>query len=167
MERLRANISATALANARPRRSVWSMPRWIARRSRFGSSEVEGEIAITAPSDVLAEARLVWREDMHALSAFVAPRTAASPAAHDPPFCPENRRRLLFNDVVLYLRASGYGGGYLFIDDIENLVDQMARKARIEFAKEFALCTIRPGYARTQSTASFPVSLPRTNKPPS
>lgn len=59
-------------------------------------------------------------------------------------------RTLLFNDVVLYLRASGYEGGYLFIDDIENLVDQMARKARIEFAKEFALCTIRPGYANTE-----------------
>lgn len=59
-------------------------------------------------------------------------------------------RSLLFNDVVNYLRAAGFSGGYLFIDDIENLVDQMARKARIEFAKEFALCTIRPGYANTE-----------------
>ena len=57
---------------------------------------------------------------------------------------------LLFNDVVIYLRTAGYAGGYLFIDDIENLVDQMARKARIQFAKEFALCTIRPGYANTE-----------------
>ncbi|MBX9792296.1 MAG: hypothetical protein K2Y37_25635 [Pirellulales bacterium] len=56
-------------------------------------------------------------------------------------------RTLLFNDIVNYLRAAGYGGGYLFIDDIENLVDQMARKERIEFAKEFGLCTVRPGYA--------------------
>jgi hypothetical protein len=47
------------------------------------------------------------------------------------------------------LRAAGYAGGYLFIDDIENLVDQMARKDRIEFAKEFGLCTVRPGYANT------------------
>jgi hypothetical protein len=58
-------------------------------------------------------------------------------------------RQFLFNDIVLYLRASGFAGGYLFIDDIENLVDQMARRDRIEFAKEFGLCTVRPGYANT------------------
>ena len=58
-------------------------------------------------------------------------------------------RGFLFNDVVLYLRAAGFQGGYLFIDDIENLVDQMARRHRLEFAKEFALCTVRPGYANT------------------
>lgn len=58
-------------------------------------------------------------------------------------------RTLLFNDVVNYLRTAGYGGGYLFIDDIENLVDQMSRKERIEFAKNFGLCTVRPGYANT------------------
>ena len=56
-------------------------------------------------------------------------------------------RNFLFNDIVLYLRAAGFAGGYLFVDDIENLVDQMARRHRIEFAKEFALCTMRPGYA--------------------
>jgi hypothetical protein len=59
-------------------------------------------------------------------------------------------RTLLFNDIVRYLRAAGYAGGYLFIDDIENLVDQMARRQRIEFAKEFGLCTVRPGYANTE-----------------
>jgi hypothetical protein len=59
-------------------------------------------------------------------------------------------RTLLFNDLVRYLRVAGYGGGYLFIDDIENLVDQMARRERIEFAKEFGLCTVRPGYANTE-----------------
>jgi hypothetical protein len=62
----------------------------------------------------------------------------------------EYSRTILFNDIVRYLRAAGYGGGYLFIDDIENLVDQMARKERIEFAKEFGLCTVRPGYANTE-----------------
>ncbi len=61
----------------------------------------------------------------------------------------EYSRNFLFNDVVLYLRAAGFQGGYLFIDDIENLVDQMARRHRLEFAKEFALCTVRPGYANT------------------
>jgi hypothetical protein len=59
-------------------------------------------------------------------------------------------RTLLFNDIVIYLRSAGYAGGYLFIDDIENLVDQMARRERIEFAKEFGLCTVRPGYANTE-----------------
>lgn len=58
-------------------------------------------------------------------------------------------RTLLFNDVVYYLMAAGFSGGYMFIDDIENLVDQMTRKHRVEFAKEFALCTVRPGYANT------------------
>jgi hypothetical protein len=58
-------------------------------------------------------------------------------------------RTILFNDVVSFLREAGFGGGYLFIDDIENLVDQMARKERIEFAKEFALCTVRPGFVNT------------------
>jgi hypothetical protein len=51
--------------------------------------------------------------------------------------------------MVHYLRAAGFAGGYLFIDDIENLVDQMARRHGIEFAKEFGLCTVRPGYANT------------------
>jgi hypothetical protein len=59
-------------------------------------------------------------------------------------------RTFLFNDIVIYLRTAGYAGGYLFIDDIENLVDQMARRERIEFAKEFGLCTVRPGYANTE-----------------
>ena len=56
-------------------------------------------------------------------------------------------RTFLFNDIVLYLRAAGFQGGYLFIDDIENLTDQMTGKRRVQFAKDFALCTIRPDYA--------------------
>jgi hypothetical protein len=58
-------------------------------------------------------------------------------------------RTLLFDDIVYYLRAARFAGGYLFVDDIENLVDQMARKERIEFAKEFAICTVRPGCANS------------------
>lgn len=58
-------------------------------------------------------------------------------------------RSLFFNDIVNYLRVAGFAGGYLFIDDIENLVDQMPRRHRITFAKEFGLCTVRPGYANT------------------
>ena len=59
-------------------------------------------------------------------------------------------RNLFFNDIVRYLRAAGFAGGYLFVDDIENLTDQMARRHRTEFAKEFGLCTVRPGYANTE-----------------
>lgn len=58
-------------------------------------------------------------------------------------------RSLFFNDIVNYLRVAGFAGGYLFIDDIENLVDQMTRRHRIAFAKEFGLCTVRPGFANT------------------
>lgn len=59
----------------------------------------------------------------------------------------EYSRSLLFNDMVHYLRAAGFAGGYLFIDDIENLVDQMSRKHLNEFAKEFRTCTVNPDYA--------------------
>ena len=59
-------------------------------------------------------------------------------------------RTLFFNDIVRYLRSTGFAGGYLFIDDIENLTDQMARRHRLQFAKEFGLCTVRPGYANAE-----------------
>lgn len=58
-------------------------------------------------------------------------------------------RALFFNDIVRYLREAGFAGGYLVVDDIENLTDQMARRHRTEFAKEFGLCMVRPGYANT------------------
>lgn len=58
-------------------------------------------------------------------------------------------RALFFNDIVNCLRAAGFAGGYLFVDDIENLVDQMTRRQRLEFVKEFGICTVRPGYANT------------------
>jgi hypothetical protein len=57
---------------------------------------------------------------------------------------------ILFNDVVRVMRAAGFAGAYLFVDDIENLVDQMTRRERLEFAKQFGLCTVRPGYANSQ-----------------
>lgn len=56
---------------------------------------------------------------------------------------------LFFNDVVRYLRAAGFAGGYLFIDDIENLADKMARRYQLEFVKELGICTVRPGYANS------------------
>ena len=62
----------------------------------------------------------------------------------------EYSRELLFNDLVRYLRVAGYAGGYLFVDDIENLTDRMQRRHRLDFAKDFGLCTVRPGYANTE-----------------
>ena len=59
-------------------------------------------------------------------------------------------RDLFFNDIVRYLRCAGFAGGYLFVDDIENLTDQMPRRHRTEFAKEFGQCMVRPGYANTE-----------------
>ena len=57
---------------------------------------------------------------------------------------------MLFQDVVSYLRTAGFEGGYLFVDDIENLTDYMARKDRLQFAKEFAQTMMRPSYANTE-----------------
>lgn len=54
---------------------------------------------------------------------------------------------ILFNDLVLFLREAGFADAYLFIDDIENLTDQMTNKETIEFTKELALCLVRPGRA--------------------
>jgi hypothetical protein len=54
---------------------------------------------------------------------------------------------ILFNDLVRVLREAGFAGAYLFIDDIENLTDHMGNKETIEFAKELALCLVRPGRA--------------------
>jgi len=56
-------------------------------------------------------------------------------------------KEVLFNDVVRFLKEAGFAGAYLFIDDIENLTDQMANRETIEFAKELALCLVRPGRA--------------------
>ena len=62
----------------------------------------------------------------------------------------DRSKTILFDDLVRFLIAAGFAGGYLFIDDIENLTDRMTRKARTEFAKEFGLCVARPGYANTE-----------------
>lgn len=58
-------------------------------------------------------------------------------------------RDLFFNDVVRYLRAAGFAGGYLFIDDIESLTDKLTPRYQVQFAKELGICTVRPGYANS------------------
>lgn len=105
---------------------------------------------ISAGIEVAAAKALAYGQFEHYL------RSMRKDGALEPLYVPRDTkildysRTLLFNDIVRYLRRAGFGGGYLFIDDIENLVDQMTRKQRIEFAKEFGLCMVRPGYANTE-----------------
>jgi len=56
-------------------------------------------------------------------------------------------KHLLFDQLVRFLEKTGFAGAYLFIDDIENLTDQMTNKTAIEFAKELGLACLRPGRA--------------------
>jgi hypothetical protein len=56
-------------------------------------------------------------------------------------------KHLLFDQFVRFLDKTGFSGAYLFIDDIENLTDQMSNKESIEFAKELGLAFLRPGRA--------------------
>lgn len=56
-------------------------------------------------------------------------------------------KHLLFDQFVRFLDKTGFAGAYLFIDDIENLTDQMSNKESIEFAKELGLAFLRPGRA--------------------
>ena len=56
-------------------------------------------------------------------------------------------KHLLFYQLVRFLDLTGFRGAYLFVDDIENLTDQMANKHAIEFAKELGLALLRPGRA--------------------
>jgi len=56
-------------------------------------------------------------------------------------------KHLLFDQLVRFLDKTGFVGAYLFVDDIENLTDQMTNKQAIEFAKELGLACLRPGRA--------------------
>jgi len=56
-------------------------------------------------------------------------------------------KHLLFDQLVRFLDKTGFHGAYLFVDDIENLTDQMSNKQSIEFAKELGLTCLRPGRA--------------------
>jgi len=56
-------------------------------------------------------------------------------------------KHLLFDQLVRFLDKTGFPGAYLFVDDIENLTDQMSNKQAIEFAKELGLACLRPGRA--------------------
>jgi hypothetical protein len=53
---------------------------------------------------------------------------------------------LFFNQAVRALEAGGFAGTYLFVDDIENIVDQPSRKYREIFAKELAYIQFRMDY---------------------
>ena len=56
-------------------------------------------------------------------------------------------KHLFFDQLVRFLDKTGFPGAYLFVDDIENLTDQMSNKHSIEFAKELGLACLRPGRA--------------------
>ena len=56
-------------------------------------------------------------------------------------------KHLFFDQLVRFLDKTGFPGAYLFVDDIENLTDQMSNKQSIEFAKELGLACLRPGRA--------------------
>ncbi|MDI6765017.1 MAG: hypothetical protein QME83_18600 [Thermodesulfobacteriota bacterium] len=53
---------------------------------------------------------------------------------------------LFFNQTIRVLEAGGFAGAYLFVDDIENIVDQPSRKYREIFAKELAYIQFRMDY---------------------
>ena len=55
-------------------------------------------------------------------------------------------RDLFFNQAVRVLEAGGFAGAYLFVDDIENIVDQPSRKYREIFAKDLAFIQFRMDY---------------------
>lgn len=53
---------------------------------------------------------------------------------------------LFFNQTIRLLESGGFAGAYLFVDDIENVVDQPSRKYREIFAKELGFIQFRMDY---------------------
>lgn len=96
----------------------------------------------TAVAEALAAADLTghlrsFRKDREVRPYYVQRETKGLTQARD----------ILFNDLVRFLKEAGFAGAYLFIDDIENLTDQMANRETIEFAKELGQCLARPNWA--------------------
>lgn len=54
--------------------------------------------------------------------------------------------QLFFTQAILTLKAAGFKGAYLFIDDIENMIDKMSRREREAFAKELGYILLRGEY---------------------
>jgi|SRR5579859_2308769 len=53
---------------------------------------------------------------------------------------------LFFTQALRTLKSAGFRGAYLFIDDIENMIDQMGRRERETFAKELGYLLLRGEY---------------------
>ena len=51
-----------------------------------------------------------------------------------------------FTEAILTLEVAGFKGVYLFIDDIENMIDKMSRREREAFAKELGYILLRGEY---------------------
>lgn len=58
---------------------------------------------------------------------------------------------LFFTQAVRTLKAAGFRGAYLFVDDIENVVDQMGRRERETFAKELRYVVLGGDYEAAMS----------------
>lgn len=48
----------------------------------------------------------------------------------------EEKAKFIFNDLVLLFQASGFNGGYIFVDDFERIPDFQSEKLKQEFALE-------------------------------
>ena len=53
---------------------------------------------------------------------------------------------LFFTQAICTLKAAGFRGAYLFLDDIENMIDRMSRREREAFAKELGYILLRGEY---------------------
>ena len=62
---------------------------------------------------------------------------------------------LFFNDIVRYLKAAGFGGGYLFVDDIENLADKMTTRFSLSLPKNWGFVRYDPATQIRPSTSSL------------
>lgn len=99
--------------------------------------EVDETVAEALSSDGLLEYLGTLRRDGHVRPYWLSRDTKGLGVA----------KHLLFDQLVRFLDKTGFPGTYLFVDDIENLTDQMSNKQSIEFAKELGLACLRPGRA--------------------
>jgi hypothetical protein len=104
---------------------------------RLVDVEVEGSIAEAFASNALDSHLKKFRRD-GLLRPYWAPRDTKGLIAS---------RQIFLDEMVKFLDEAGFAGTYLFVDDVENLTDQMANKEAIEFAKELGQAFLRPGRA--------------------